>query len=243
MCATSGEPAYSWPIVKVGLVTFALTPSARHAPRTNVVLPAPSSPLTRTTSPADSSPASRAPAASVSAGELLEEAHLLGVTGLRRLLRVLGQQGRQLCEVFAQELLDRFRPQGGSRMEDREQQNHAAPDLALLRPPVHPRDPGRIAREQLGREVAERADDLRLDQLDLAEQVGLAGLDLLGQRVAVARWAAADHVRDERVRALDPHLCEQIVEKLSRPSHERKPLLVLVRARRLADGAQVRVGL
>ena len=55
--------------VKVGLVTGAVIPSARQAPRTNVVLPLPRSPLTVTTSPARSSPASAAPAASVSAGE------------------------------------------------------------------------------------------------------------------------------------------------------------------------------
>src|ERR1019366_2835277 len=51
----------------VGLVTGPATPSARHAPRTSVVLPAPSSPATSTTSPGDSVVASSAPAASVSA--------------------------------------------------------------------------------------------------------------------------------------------------------------------------------
>ena len=46
--------------------------------------------------------------------------------------------------------------------------------------------PGRVAAQQLGREVAQRADDARLDQLDLAEEVLLAVLDLLGMRIAVA---------------------------------------------------------
>ena len=55
--------------MKVGLVTGTVTPSARHAPRTNVVLPLPSSPETVTTSPACSSGASAAATASVSAGE------------------------------------------------------------------------------------------------------------------------------------------------------------------------------
>ena len=37
--------------MNVGLVTGEVTPSARQAPRTNVVLPEPSSPETLTTSP------------------------------------------------------------------------------------------------------------------------------------------------------------------------------------------------
>ena len=51
--------AVAWPIVKVGLVTGPSTPSARHAPRTNVVLPLPSSPLTSTTSPGGGGPPAR----------------------------------------------------------------------------------------------------------------------------------------------------------------------------------------
>src|SRR4051812_13333424 len=54
-------------MVNVGLVTGTPTPSARHAPRTNVVLPAPSSPETSTTSPGPRPAASSAASASVSA--------------------------------------------------------------------------------------------------------------------------------------------------------------------------------
>src|SRR5215218_3866757 len=54
-------------MVNVGLVTGTPTPSARHAPRTNVVLPAPSSPEMSTTSPGCSPAASAAARASVSA--------------------------------------------------------------------------------------------------------------------------------------------------------------------------------
>src|SRR5919109_3150259 len=57
-------------MVYVGLVTGASTPSARAAPRTNVVLPAPSSPDTVTTSPGASSRARAAAIASVSSGEV-----------------------------------------------------------------------------------------------------------------------------------------------------------------------------
>src|SRR3954452_6144003 len=229
-------------MVKVGLVTLAVTPSARQAPRTRVVFPAPSSPLTSTTSPARRPAASRAPAASVCSGELLEEVQLFGVTGLRLLLGVLGQERRQLGEVVTQQLLDRVRAQSRCGMKDREQQDHAPRDLALLRAAVDLGDSGRVARQQLGREVAERADDLRLDQLDLLVQVRLAGLDLLGQWVAVARRAATDHVRDEHIRALDTDLLEQLAEQLARTADKREPLSVLTRARRLADEHEVGVG-
>src|SRR5688500_4572685 len=55
-------------MVNVGLVIGPSTPRARAAPRTNVVLPAPSTPDTSTTSPGVRRRESRAPAASVSAG-------------------------------------------------------------------------------------------------------------------------------------------------------------------------------
>ena len=53
-----------------------------------------------------------------------------------------------------------------------------------------------LAGEQLRGEVAERAHHLRADQLDLCEEVPLAGLDLLGLRVAVPGRAALEHVGD-----------------------------------------------
>ncbi len=53
----------------VGLVTGTVTPSARAAPRTNVVFPDPSSPATVTRSPGRSSAATAAATRSVSSGE------------------------------------------------------------------------------------------------------------------------------------------------------------------------------
>ena len=58
-------------MVNVGLDTGSTTPSARAAPRTNVVFPAPSSPETATTSPLLSRAASWAAINSVSSGEAL----------------------------------------------------------------------------------------------------------------------------------------------------------------------------
>ena len=59
-----------------------------------------------------------------------------------------------------------------------------------LRLPVDLGDAGRLAAQQLGREVAERADHRRLDQLELAVEVVLARLELVRIRVAVTRRPA-----------------------------------------------------
>src|SRR5271157_1835786 len=66
-------------MLKVGLVTGSLTPSALAAPRTKVVLPAPSSPRTSTRSPSSRFAARAAPAASVSCGPTVSM--LLSCTG------------------------------------------------------------------------------------------------------------------------------------------------------------------
>src|SRR5215211_9400233 len=68
-------------MVNVGLVTGTPTPSARHAPRTNVVLPAPSSPETSTTSPGRRPAARSAASASVSAAPAVSVSTL--ATGMR----------------------------------------------------------------------------------------------------------------------------------------------------------------
>ena len=104
------------------------------------------------------------------------------------------------------------------------------------------RDPERLAGEELRREVPERRDDLRPDQLDLPEEVPLAGLDLLGLRVAVAGRPALEHVRDVDVLARQPDPGEQLAEQLPGGADERHALLVLVESGRLADEHQVGVG-
>src|SRR2546430_13024960 len=47
-------------------------------------------------------------------------------------------------------------------------------------------------------------DDFRLDQRDLPEQVTLAGLDLVGLRIAISRRAAHEHIRDIDLLAPEP---------------------------------------
>ena len=85
----------------------------------------------------------------------------------------------------------------------------AAAELVYLRHPGDPGDPGLAPGDLLGREVPQRRDHPRLDQLDLALEVRPAGLDLLRLRIAVARRARLQDVGDEHVLAAHPDLLEQ----------------------------------
>ncbi len=126
-------------------------------------------------------------------------------------------------------------------MVQRIEQHLAAAECRLLLLAVHLRDPERPTGQELRREVAERRDDRRLDQLDLLEEVALAGLDLVGLRVAVPGRPALQDVRYVHVGTGHPDLREQLLEQLARLADERQPLPVLVEARRLADEHQVGV--
>src|SRR5215217_1827203 len=155
--------------------------------------------------------------------------------------RLLQQRGQAL-EVLAQ-LGERVRAaQRGRRVVDREDPHGPTAELVYLGTAVDARDPTLRAGQQLGREVAERADHARLDQLDLPVQVRLAGVDLVELRVAVAGRAALEDVGDEHVGPLEPDLAEQLVEQLAGPADEREPLEVLLLAGGFADEHQVGVG-
>src|SRR5204862_490767 len=105
--------------------------------------------------------------------------------------------------------------------------------------PAGAADEGRLAGKELRREIAECRHHLRLDQRDLAEEVALAGLDLVRLRIAVAGWPAFEHVRDIDLVALEPDPGEELVEQLARLADEGLALLVLVEPGRLADEHQV----
>ena len=78
-------------------------------------------------------------------------------------------------EVLLEHLQHRGRVERGCRVVERVEEHRARAERHFLLVPVHLRDPSRLAREELRREVPERRDDLRLDQLDLPEEVRLAG--------------------------------------------------------------------
>src|SRR2546423_8836097 len=127
-------------------------------------------------------------------------------------------------------------------MEQRVDHHVEAGHRALLRPAAAPGDPDRALGESLRGEVAERGDHLRLDQLDLPHQVGLALLDFLRQRIAIARRPTHQYVRYEDIAPRQPDLPQQLVQQPPRTAYERLALLIFGRAGRLADEHQVRVG-
>ena len=91
--------------------------------------------------------------------------------------------------------------------------------------------------------LPERADDRRLDQLDLAAAGSRWQCSIsvgCGSRLPGGR-----HLRTLAMKtslAREPDLPSSCVEQLARLADERQALLVLVRARRLADEHQVGVG-
>src|SRR6476620_4780057 len=150
-------------------------------------------------------------------------------------------QLRQAGKVRLEHLEHRRRVERRGRVVKRIEEHAAAGDRQRLLLPVYASDAERPPGEELGREVAERCDHFRLDQLDLAKEVRLARLDLVLLRVAVAGWAALEDVRDIDVLAPEVDAGEQPLEQLPRLADEGDALLVLVEAGRLADEHQVGV--
>src|SRR5262249_28673810 len=108
--------------------------------------------------------------------QLLDELHVLPNLALRRRIpeEVRGMERRdQLRAVVAEDPAAQFR--------DR-----------ILGP-----------QQRLRRELSKRDDDFRLDHIDLLEEKGLAGLNLVRLRIAVLRWPALDDVRDVDVVAAE----------------------------------------
>ncbi len=135
------------------------------------------------------------------------------------------------AEVLDQLLLHLRRPQRRRGVQQREDEDRAAAERVHLRHAADPGDPGRVVGDQLRGEVAERGDDPRLDQLDLAPQIGLAGLDLDRLRIAVARGPALEDVGDEDLLAIQADALQQLVEQPAGAADERQALAILVRAR------------
>jgi hypothetical protein len=121
-------------------------------------------------------------------------------------------------------------------------QRHATPaERHLLLLPVHAGDPERATREQRGGEAAERGNHAGLDELQLAIEVGSPRGHLVGQRIAVPRRPALEHGREVDVVELEADPGEETLQQVPRTSRERRPLPILVEARRLADERERRV--
>ena len=109
--------------------------------------------------------------------------------------------------------------------------------------PADPRDRRLVLAQQPRGEVAERDDDRRLDQLELAVEPARAVGDLRRRRVAVVRRAALEDVGDEDVLARDPDLRRAAGSAAcpARPTNG-TPSRSSSAPGRLADEQEVRVG-
>src|ERR1035437_226771 len=95
--------------------------------------------------------------------------------------------------------------------------------------------------ESLRRERAEGKDHSGLEQLQLAQQVRAAGLDLVRRRIPVAGRAVLEDVADEDVFPREIDGGEDLREQLAGRADERPAGFVLRRTRRLADADESRM--
>src|SRR5258708_2488830 len=104
----------------------------------------------------------------------------------------------------------------GGGMVQRHVETSAVADARAVRA----RDARRAGEDALQRVAAQQQDDVGPDQLDLrVEEVG-ARFHLLGQRIAVARRAALEHVADVEVAALEADSFQQLCQQLPRRADE-----------------------
>src|SRR5205823_5218192 len=138
----------------------------------------------------------------------------------------------ELAALLSPAVKDRSRMEGGDHL----------PAVPSVDPPAHRGDATVRVQHELRREVAEGHDDDGLDDRDRLDQPWRARLDLIGEGIAVARWATSKDVRDVDVLTPQTDPAEHPREQLPGRANERLPLLVFVESRRLPDEQQVGVG-
>ncbi len=130
-------------------------------------------------------------------------------------------------------------PQQIGRVVGRHQRN----PLITVKPSAQDAD-GRLRFQQgMGRKGSEGADHPRADRLELPDQKGFAGGDLLRLRIPVPGRAALQDVADVDLLPFQPHRVDDLRQQLPGAADERPSLRVLIRARRLADKDQFRMGI
>ncbi len=95
-----------------------------------------------------------------------------------------------------------------------------------------------VGDEARHREAPKSDNDFRIDGPNLTFQVTRAGFNLLGLRVAVARRAAFDDIRDIDLIPLHLDRGQQLLQEAARRADKRPALLVLVKTRPLSDKHQ-----
>src|SRR5262249_6282416 len=104
------------------------------------------------------------------------------------------EQRGDAAEILFQHLQHRRRLERRSGVIEGVEEQAAGAERDLVRLTVDAGDTEWLAGEKLRGEVAQRRHEPRLDQLDLAEQVRLAGCDLVRHRITVAGRPAFEHV-------------------------------------------------
>ena len=99
----------------------------------------------------------------------------------------------------------------------------------------HLTDGGGGGEQVLGRDAPHRQDDPGLDERDLAQQEGFAGLGLGGGRVPVIGRSAFQDIGDVDLVPAETDGLEHGIQQPSRAPHEGFALAVLIGSRRLAD--------
>ena len=105
------------------------------------------------------------------------------------------------------------------------------------------------AKQALNRYRTQRHDHLRLNNVDLFDEIWTAGLHLQRRRRPISKRSgrrvrpAFQDVRDVNVGPREAHRLDNFREQLTGASHERLALRVLIRARRFADEHQVGIGI
>ena len=93
----------------------------------------------------------------------------------------------------------------------------------------------------LGRERAQAANDLRLDDSELLSKKWIARGDFVRLRIAIVGRTALQHIADVDILTFDVDRFDDLGQQLARASDERQTLLVLIEARRFTDENQFRI--
>ena len=104
-----------------------------------------------------------------------------------------------------------------------------------MQPPAQLADWLARLEQRLAGHAPERQHDLRVQHAELGVEERRAGSQLVGLRIAIARWAAFDRVGDVHLVARELDRFEHLREQLAGAAHEGLALRVLVGARALAD--------
>src|SRR5437016_1851865 len=110
------------------------------------------------------------------------------------------------------------------RMQRRDQNRSVAGAREFELAPAQFRDAFLGLQQQLGREVAERDDDARPDELELAVEPWRARLDLVRLRISIPGRTTLHDVRDVNVGPGEADTLDELGEQLSRPTDERLAL-------------------